>query len=84
MESMSTQCGLHMSAHGVQRNMWGSVKYSVCHGYTVGWLFGHHTRTCEHRTCTATGTVSVGNGTVFHETHGVVASSRNSEDVAVV
>ena len=28
MESMSTRCGLHTSAHGVHGNVWGSVKYS--------------------------------------------------------
>jgi hypothetical protein len=28
MESMSTRCGLHTSAHGLHGNMWGSVKYS--------------------------------------------------------
>jgi hypothetical protein len=28
MESMSTWCRVHMSAHGVHGNMWGSVKYS--------------------------------------------------------
>jgi hypothetical protein len=40
----------------------GTYKRSrVCHRYTTGWLFGHCTRTCEHHTCTATGTVSAGN-----------------------
>src|SRR6266478_2009585 len=29
MESMSTPCRVHMSAHGVHGNVWGSVKYSL-------------------------------------------------------
>jgi hypothetical protein len=28
MDSISTWCGLHTSAHGVHGNVWGSVKYS--------------------------------------------------------
>src|SRR5882724_6453229 len=28
MDSMSTPCRVHMSAHGVHGNVWGSVKYS--------------------------------------------------------
>ena len=32
MESMSTRCGLHTSAHGLHGNVWGSVKYSIIDG----------------------------------------------------
>jgi hypothetical protein len=46
-------------------------KSRVCHGYTAGMIFPHRTRTRQNRTRTATGMVSVGMGTVFHETRGI-------------